>query len=415
MKKIIIFGASGDLAKKKIFPAISRLSNKEIQIYGYARTEFDGKYSEELRKFHDYADDFPERIVYIKGEYSCLDKLKEIIDENTLVHLSLPPHVHYTILQELKAFNFKAVYIEKPFGENKQSFDKLMEFRSEKIKFIDHYLLKPMMISILEIKKRMLDLYKKLNNSNIESVECFFIESILAEGRMYFDKNGIIKDVMQNHLIEMLASILCDHESNSRIDFIREMSIDDKEYVFGQYNMYNKEIGYESKTETLSAFKCHSTNETWKDTPFFMVGGKGLSKKASEIRFIVKKDRFAEFSEYLPQGIAEIKFMTVIFNVAPNNEIIIEVESSGECIENIILSSDEIKKIVVSKVGTHQDYEIIFDSFLNEKSFPTVSFEEAKELWRLFDGILTADKNLIYYDVGDDISSKINPDFLRKK
>lgn len=411
MKKIVIFGASGDLAKRKILPSISKIPNKNVQVYGYARTEFGGKYSEEIRKFYEYNDDFPERVIYIKGEYSCLDKLKGILDENTLVYLSLPPHVHHNVLQELKLFNFGIAYIEKPFGENKHSFDQLLEFKSEKIKFIDHYLLKPMMVSIAEIKKKISTVHQKLSNSNIKSVDCFFIESILAEGRSYFDRNGIVKDVMQNHLVEMVASILC---GDSRIEFIKEMHIDDGEYVFGQYKQYREEVGYESQTETLSAFKCYSTGDSWREVPFFMVGGKGLSKKASEIKFNVREDRFAEFSEYIPKNIPEIKSISVIFNIAPKNQISIEIVSSNECIETVILGSEEILQMSTAKVGASQDYEIIFGTFLNERPLPNVSFEEAEELWRLFDGILSAEKNLIYYDVGDDIATRLSSGLLKK-
>ncbi|XP_077301507.1 uncharacterized protein LOC143922149 [Arctopsyche grandis] len=281
-------GASGDLAKRKIMPSLSKVVEKDTEVYAYARSSMDTTYAIKLREFYDYTDDFPERVKYFKGEYNDLSSLKDIIDKDT---------------------------------------------------FMDHYLLKPLMICLYGMKNKLSKIFDKMSNQNIKSVECFFIESILAEGRAYFDQNGIIKDVMQNHLIEVVASLLYDET-----------------YIFGQYKTYCEEMNRKSETETFAAFKCTVNNKTWKNTPFIMVAGKGLSRKATEI----------------------------IFNIKTDNE--------------------EIQLAVKENANAGGDYEEIFSSLITNSFLPAISFKEAKELWRLFDKTLVCNKTpLIYYPIGTEM------------
>ncbi|ELA41418.1 uncharacterized protein VICG_01523 [Vittaforma corneae ATCC 50505] len=425
MNKIIVFGASGDLAKRKIMPAISKMCSKSIKVYGYARSDLVKTYSQEIKKFYDYSintdiKSFPDRVTYIKGEYTDLSPLKDVMDENTVAYLSLPPHVYPSVLFELSSYKVGIILLEKPFGTGLESFKDLLKFKNDKIHFVDHYLLKPMMISIYDIYVKTPSIFAFLNKTNIQSVECLFFESILAEGRAYFDDNGMIKDVMQNHLVEVLASILCDHSQEildeSRTRFIKSIDIDNERYIFGQYKSYTEELKKPSKTETFAAFKCIVKNDTWENVPFFMAGGKGLKKKTTEIKFNIRKGIFCHILNLIANDADRKVFnsikdsavsISLVFNIAPENEIYLKIKTQNDNIKIVLYTSNEIKEISKMKTNNRQDYELIFQCMINGDYFPSVSFEEAGELWRVFGNILNAPKPLIYYEQGVEMPEEV--------
>ncbi|KAM0680840.1 G6pd5p [Glugoides intestinalis] len=430
MNKIIVFGASGDLAKRKIMPALSRICGKETKVYGYARSALSKSYAQEVRKFYDYKSEFPEQLIYIQGEYNDLTPLKGIIDSKTIIYFSLPPHVYVTVLQQLSSldFDFGIVGIEKPFGESFESFKQLAQFKSDKIVFIDHYLLKPMMVAMDEIKKNIPEFFNLLNNQNIEKVECLFAESIFAEGRSYFEKNGIIKDVMQNHLIEMLVSVICEspsHEDNEeRLKMIREITISDDKAIYGQYSSYKSDAGNQTETETFAAFICNNNKEKWKGVPFLMAAGKGLNKKDSSIRLTVKADSVTEFINFISKkkllNCKNVNSITIVFNIAPENKIYMLMSEDTQIghqkkYKTVVYASREVEEIVEAKFGSRKDYDALFSSMLKGEYYPSVSFEEAEELWRMFSGILDARKELIYYEPGSTVQKDAFELLLNKK
>ena len=413
MKKIIIFGGSGDLSKRKIMPALSKVVQKDTEVYVYARSDLKDVFSSQLREFYNYETDFPEKVTYIMGQYDNISPLVDILNEDSVLYLSLPPQVVPSILAQLSKVNFGIVCIEKPFGNNIEEFRELEKYKDPRIRFIDHYLLKPLMISLYKIQQKNTSLFTLLNNQNIKNVECLFIENILAEGRSYFDNSGIIKDVMQNHLMEMIATIICfkpsDDYSNERLNLIKKMVIDDEIFVFGQYDSYCTEMKNKSNTETFAAAKCFVQTKEWENVPFLLAVGKGLSKKASEVTFNIKKEAFDLFSDFLKSCNSErsnapleyIDEMSISFNVAPLCEIYFTLKFKDECIiEPIFINHCYVDKILSETVSTKGDYENIFNSLITNTYFPTISFEEAAELWRLFDPILSANKQLVYYSVG---------------
>jgi glucose-6-phosphate 1-dehydrogenase len=145
--KIVIFGASGDLAKRKLFPALSRINTEGVEIIGYARSRFDRPFTEVLSDLFPYDKKFLERIKYIQGEYDNLTELKKQLTSDTCFYMSVPPTVYKTILKELESIDYKNVAIEKPFGNDYKNLKEISEFRVEKMLFIDHFLLKPLSVA----------------------------------------------------------------------------------------------------------------------------------------------------------------------------------------------------------------------------------------------------------------------------
>jgi glucose-6-phosphate 1-dehydrogenase len=415
MKRIIIFGASGDLAKRKIMPALSKVIQNDTEVYAYARSDLKEKYSSLLRECFSYSTDFPEKVKYISGPYDNLDVLKGIIDSDTVIYFSLPPHVYLTLFAELSKFNYGIVCIEKPYGNDYKSFKELQKYVGNKVCCIDHYLLKPMILSLFKIQMENLELFNFLSSENINEVECYFKESILAEGRSHFDKNGIIKDVMQNHLIEVIASILSEKHSENysaeRLEFIKKMKIDDKNYVFGQYKTYCNEMDVKSNTETFASFKCSVDSEKWKNVPFLLAAGKGLSKKATEIIFNVKKESFQKaaklFLKNSSHSVEKLDEMKIVFNIAPENRIYIQFGHRADSHTHDIFTSENIS------VERPEAYENIFNSLIRNSYFPIISCAEADILWTLFEHIHSHPKSLIYYTIGIEILKEAK-DLLKK-
>lgn len=418
MINLVVFGASGDLAKRKIMPALSRINYKSMKIYAYARSDMIKTYSMEMRKFYDYSTDehsknFPEYVTYIKGEYTDLTPIRDILNKDTVAYLSLPPKVYPTILSNLSKFNIKAIAIEKPYGNSLKEFDELLKYKNDNTHFIDHYLLKPLVIAIQEIHIKNNHIFKFLSKDHIKSVECLFLESLLAQGRAYFDNTGIIKDVMQNHLVESLSSLLCDHSENhiinSRTNFIKKLKICDKKYIIGQYKSYKEEMKKDTNTETFAAFKLFIDDEKWKDVPILMAGGKGLKYKTTEITFNIRKESFEKAKEMIlddfnremfEKMIKDCKSLSLVFNIAPKNEVYLRFSTSIESGEIILITSDEINEAVNYKMDGKRDYELLVNQISKEEYFPSASFEEADQLWKVFDHILNTKKEIKQYELG---------------
>lgn len=418
MNKIVLFGASGDLAKRKILPSIANICTDNVKVYGYARSDLTKTYATEIRKFYNYSaspetQDFPEKIVYIRGEYSDVSPLKGILDKHTIVYLSLPPHVYGVVLSVLLKYDVGIIAIEKPFGTDFESFKELLEFKNDRVHFIDHYLLKPLVLEIRDIYNRKPWLFDFLNKDNIRSVECLFLEKLLAEGRAYFDKYGIIKDVMQNHLAEVLTSFICDHsrgsQNESRRQSIKDLSIEDDKYILGQYNGYKEEMKNDSNTETFAAFKCKVNNGRWGGVPFLMAGGKGLKEKVTGINFNIKKESFESVLDMIKDGRAADEYngiyekadkVSLIFNVSPVSEIFLKITVDGEVKKIVLCEHEEVCELQQEHARGKVGYEQLFDWMINGEPFPSVSFEEAAELWRVFTNILGTKKKLIYYEPG---------------
>jgi len=432
MNKIVLFGASGDLAKRKILPAIAKIYTDDIQIYGYARSDLAKDYSQEIRKFHDYSasdktSDFPEKITYIQGDYTDLTPLKGILDKQTIVYLSLPPHVYQQVLLALSAFEVGTIAIEKPFGSDFESFKELAKLKRSQVHFIDHYLLKPLIDTIQDIYKKKPWLFEFLNRDNIQSAECVFLEKILAEGRDYFDRFGMVRDVMQNHLVEVLASVISDYTSGapneSRYMTVKDISIEKEKYIFGQYDLYTKERKAESKTETFAAFKCRVNNDKWRGVPFFMAAGKGLSVKATEIRFNIKREQFGQVSDMIKNRKDADEYMqmastadsvVLVFNAAPDGEIYLRI-TMKEGVKRIVLcGAEEVNSLSLSHSEGKEDYVELLSLMVSGEAFPSISFEEAGELWRIFTDVIVAEKELVYYKVGVDMPEEAS-EFFRSE
>lgn len=415
--RIIIFGASGDLAKRKLFPALARINTENVEIIGYARSRYDKPFTEILSDLFPYKEEFLNRIRYIQGSYDDLSGIKHLITSETSLYLSVPPTVYKTILEQLKSFEYKNVLIEKPFGNEFEDFKKFKEHDVSKMLFIDHFLLKPMFVAWPIIVGRDKKLRNVLDNKHVSSVEILFKEVIGGEGRVYFDEHGLVKDIVQNHLSELMVvsaeeskGFSCNLRAEERIEVLKSVRIIEDFSIFGQYDSYQAEMKKPSSTETYSVVTLELSNERWYGVPFITIAGKGLNEKRTEIIYNFESSAYQEVLD-LVEGDSkinveskEIQYVKLICNLAPNNIIYIEVGfENREPITYNLFDSDYIASFSYEKYGDYENHEIVFDSLSKSKNFDCVHFYEAEMLWRIYNEILRREKIVFKYSKDSDI------------
>eukprot|EP01018_Ginkgo_biloba_P003647 Gb_41272 [translate_table: standard] len=339
---ITVVGASGDLAKKKIFPALFALYYedclpKHFTIYGYARSKMTDT---ELRKMisgtltcridkrencEDKMEQFLQRCFYQSGQYSSEDNFKELDKKlkeheggrlaNRLFYLSIPPNVFVDVARcasrSSSANGWTRVIVEKPFGRDSESSAELTRglkqyLTEDQIYRIDHYLGKELVENLSVLRFSNLVFEPLWSRQYIRNVQLIFSEDFGTEGRGgYFDNYGIIRDIMQNHLLQILAlfametpvSLDAEDIRNEKVKVLRSMRpLQLENVVTGQYKSHvkggvtypgytdDKTVPKNSLTPTFAAAALFIDNARWDGVPFLMKAGKALHNRRTEIR-----------------------------------------------------------------------------------------------------------------------------------
>ena len=332
---IIIFGATGDLTKRKLFPSLNAIYDSKklpdnLKIIGCGRKAIEGDL------FIDLDDNISNSSEYFKvdpsekGDFISLSKKIRDIEldyksVNIIYYLSTPPSAYLPIIKNLISNNlnkeedgFRRIIIEKPFGNNLDSSKELNRilsngFNETQIFRIDHYLGKETVQNILVSRFTNYIFNALWNRKHISYIEITAAESIGIKDRgEYYDKSGAIKDMFQNHLLELLCLVAMEepeiksaesirNEKVNVLNNIRKINYAD-DVIRGQYlssetnykkfKSYKENKGVEknSKTETFFACKLFIDNDRWKDVPFFVRTGKRLPTKVTEIVVNFKKN-----------------------------------------------------------------------------------------------------------------------------
>lgn len=325
---ITLFGGTGDLTYRKLLPALYNLDvlgklddNFKIIVIGrrayapadyikiarewikeHARTKFDEE------QFSSYA----RRIIYFKmdmtneEEYRILQTFYTLmgIDQH-IYYYAVAPSFFITITNGLKKYcanNNAKVIIEKPFGEDLEKAsilnDSLADFFGQhEIYHIDHYLGKEMIQNILSLRFKNVIFKGIWNKDFIENIQITAAETVGVGTRAgYYDKNGALKDMVQNHLLQVLSIVAMEEpiEDNSTeihnsqynlLSAIKPVEDTNANLVMAQYNGYlnEKNIQPNSKTETYAALKLFIDNERWENVPFFIRTGKKMGDRETQV------------------------------------------------------------------------------------------------------------------------------------
>lgn len=436
-----VFGASGDLAKKKIYPTLwalyrDQLIPKRTSIVGYARSKLSMEdLTTNITKYIKLKSDsekkmfekFISRNSYIDGSYDKsedFERLRAHVETletgfkttNRLFYLALPPNVFAPVTKLIKDVlmapnGWSRVIIEKPFGHDFDSSAQLSQhlaslFKEEELYRIDHYLGKEMVqnLMILRFGNRIFN--PIWNRDNIASIQISFKEPFGTQGRGgYFDTFGIIRDIMQNHLLQILCLVAMEKPVSSRAEDIRDekvkvlkcmqsLTLDD--VVLGQYigdpnGEGDAKDGYlddptvpkGSLTPTFALGQCRINNERWDGVPFFLRCGKALNERKAEIRI-----QFRDVAGDIFNG--QCKRNELVIRVQPGEAVYVKFMTKAPGI-SFKLEETELDLTYTSRYKEAilpDAYErLIMDVFAGSPA-NFVRSDELSEAWRIFTPLL---------------------------
>ncbi|XAJ79872.1 glucose-6-phosphate dehydrogenase [Buchnera aphidicola (Greenidea ficicola)] len=442
---LVIFGTKGDLARRKLLPSLYKLEklkklHKNTKIIGVGRANWDKNtyikmVKKNLKKFINeeiniiFWKKFCKKLIFCNIDVNYIEnflKLKKILDQKnkiTINYLAMPPNTFELICKGLAKAKLNLpssrIVIEKPIGESLKTSKDINNkvgkyFKESQIFRIDHYLGKETILNLLSLRFSNFLFMNNWSNKNIDHIQITIAENIGIKGRWnYFNKTGQIKDMVQNHLLQILTIITMSIPINLSSDNIRNEKVKilkslkpinikniKKKIVLGQYtkgyidrklvNSYLKEnnLNETSKTETFVCIKVNIENWKWKGVPFYLRTGKRLPIKYSEIVIFFKKipiNLFKNSCNVIPQN-------KLIIRLQPNEGIDIKINNkipgltSKFNLKEILLTSnysEEFKKIDIPDA-----YErLLLDSMIGKQTL-FVRRDEIEASWKWIDKII---------------------------
>ena len=425
----VIFGVTGDLAHRKILPSLYAMERRHVlhvPIVGIARQDM--TLSDLLDRARDgierFSDDdideevfarFAARFSYVVGEYGDIESFRQLRSElgsaqHPLHYLAVPPSIFGMVTANIAAggcADGASVVVEKPFGRDLKSAKELNAalhavFPEERVYRIDHYLGKEALLNLTYFRFGNRFLEPIWNREHVRSVQITMAEDFGVEGRgAFYDEAGAIRDVMQNHMLQMIALLAMDPPASrddeslrdAKVRVLRSMrSLDSDDVVRGRYRGFLQESGVhpDSRTETYAAARFHIDSWRWAGVPFLVRVGKNMPVTATEVLVDLRRP---------PQGLfddsADCDRNYFRFQFKPFTTISIGARAKkpgdamlGEQIEMIALHQepDEISA-----------YERLIEDALSGQAGLFARVDEVESAWRIIDPVIKANTHLYDY------------------
>ncbi len=445
---IIVLGASGDLARRKVIPALfalycQKLLPERFWVIGYSRShlshaEFRSRITEHLtcryapgESCGERMEEFLGRCFYVSGGYDDRASFANLREElrkheearltNRIFYMAIPPFVFHDVAQSLRYAglvsgpydsNWSRAVIEKPFGSDRASSDEMVRnmadvFTEEQTYRIDHYLGKEVIQNLLVLRFANLIFDPIWNRAHVENVQISWKEDLGIEGRGgYFNEYGIIRDVMQNHLLQILALIAMEqpvslHSRDVRDEKVKLLRciapVNLEDMVLGQYGPgiwkgvkrpgYREEesIPKDSRTPTYAAAVLHIANRRWAGVPFLIQAGKGLNARMTEIRI---QFREVPANLYSNQG-GPLARNQLIIRVQPDEAITFEIMNKTPGLEMHLGKSNlNLRYGSAFDVEIPDAYECLLLDVMEGDESLFIRSDELAAAWDIFTPIL---------------------------
>ncbi len=435
---LVVLGASGDLAARLLFPALLSLEHRErlenLRIVGYARQEWTtDQFHENLRAAIDrsgadydakYCDKFIDRIEFHGGDISVesLRSLQGVIDGPAIFYLALPPGVFADAAETIakagladESNGSRRLVIEKPFGVDLTTALALDEqihrgWREDQIYRIDHFLGKETVQNMLVFRFANRFIEPVLRAAHVDEIQITVAETLGVEGRSrYYDGIGALRDMIQNHLVQMMTFATMEPPALWEAEMIRDHKVEvlkavrhvdaEVDAVRGQYSAglvegeprlaYRAEPGVDpvSRTDTFAAVRLHLDTWRWEGVPILLRSGKRLGAKAHEVAYRFKEPPTRLF-RHTPLEHAEPNWL--VFRMSPNEctEIVMRTKQPG-------LELEARESVLRAEYSDKDDreasaYEQLLLDVLNGDHTPFLRFDEVEWSWRIVDPVLQA-------------------------
>jgi glucose-6-phosphate 1-dehydrogenase len=438
--ELVVIGASGDLAARLLFPALLSLERRErledLRIIGYARQEWTtDQFHENLRAAmtthvgdvdKKYFQRFVERIDFHGGDISVesLRGLHSVIDGPAIFYLALPPNVFADAAETIaragladETNGWRRLVIEKPFGTDLASALELNEklhkyWREDQIFRIDHFLGKETVQNILVFRFANRFVEPVLRGAHVDEIQITVAETLGVEGRSrYYDGIGALRDMIQNHLIQMMTISTMEPPALWDAEMIRDHKVEvlkavrtvdpERDAVRGQYTAglvegtpvlgYRAEPGVDptSRTETFAAVRLQLDTWRWEGVPVLMRSGKRLANKAHEVAFRFREPPTRLF-RHTPLEHADPNWLVFRMSPTERTDLVVRTKQPGlelEARESVLSASYVGDEDIDAEASA---YEGLLLDVIEGDHTPFLRFDEVEWAWRIIDPILKA-------------------------